>query len=214
MIPLKTYGRMPVQLPHALRLDSDIRRRNRLRNREVRAVDLPPLAAAAGRRLGRVLECAVHVRRVASEFSVAAGHVGVFCGGAVLDIRVGRRERSEDGFGEAERLGKECARGFDEPVCQIERCAAYFISDVSEMGGGKSYPALSKSASSNARRYSFSLSKPCTVCACPLGKYQMSPNPSSVTWCRLFSSTAETRTRPKRTWPHSAYNTISIAPLN
>jgi hypothetical protein len=166
MIPLKTYGRMPVQLPHALRLDSDIRRRNRLRNREVRAVDLPPLAAAAGRRLGRVLECAVHVRRVASEFSVAAGHVGVFCGGAVLDVRVGRRERGEDGFGEAERFGKKCARGFGEPVCEVERCAAYFISSLSDMmGGGKSYPALSKSASSNARRYSFSSSKPCTVCA-------------------------------------------------
>jgi hypothetical protein len=177
-----TYSRMPMQLPYALRLDNNIRRRNRLRDRKIRAVDFPPLAAATGRRLGGVLKRAVHIRRVAGEFTIAASHVCVFCGGAVLDVRIGRRERGEDGLGEAEGFGEEGAGGFGEPVCEVECCAGEFISSALDMmGGGYKYPALSKSASSNARRYSFSSSRPCTVCACPLGKYQMSPKPNSVT---------------------------------
>jgi hypothetical protein len=91
-----------MQFPHALWLDNNICGCNRLRDWEIRAVDFPPLAASAGRRFGRVLERAIHVRCVAGEFAVASGDVRVLCDGAVLNVRVGRRERGEDGFGETE----------------------------------------------------------------------------------------------------------------
>lgn len=46
------------------------------------------------------------------------------------------------------------------------------------------------------KRNSFSLSIPCTACAMPLGKYQMSPKFNCSVWKPPFSSTTDTVTEP------------------
>jgi hypothetical protein len=70
-------------------------------------------------------ECAVYVARVAREFAATAGDCAVRgrVGGVVLDVWVGRGERGECRFGEAEGFGENGFGRAGEPVCEIESCA-------------------------------------------------------------------------------------------
>lgn len=58
----------------------------------------------------------------------------------------------------------------------------------------ENYPIFSKSPSSKASRYSFSSSSPWTLCATPLGKYQISPV-SSFSVVKPPSSSTPVRSR-------------------
>jgi hypothetical protein len=53
---LQTYSRMPMQFPHSLGLNDNVRTRNRLRHRKIRTINLPPLTASTWRRLWCVLD--------------------------------------------------------------------------------------------------------------------------------------------------------------
>jgi hypothetical protein len=79
-----------MQLPYSLWFNHHICTRNRLGDWEIRTVNLPPLAASAGRGFRCVAKCAVHVARVASQFAAASGDCAVGCAacGVVLDVWV------------------------------------------------------------------------------------------------------------------------------
>lgn len=87
-----------MQLPHTLWLNDNVRARNRLRNWEISAVNLPPLTSTSWSWFWRMLKRTINVRSIASEFAVSAcdGEVGAFSGCAVLDVRVGRGDARED----------------------------------------------------------------------------------------------------------------------
>lgn len=55
------YSRMPVKLPHALRLDHNICGGDRLSDGEVSGVDFPPLTTTSWCSLGGMLEGVIHV---------------------------------------------------------------------------------------------------------------------------------------------------------
>jgi hypothetical protein len=114
-----------MQLPHSLRFNHHIRTRNRLRNWKICTIYLPPRTCATRRWFRRMTKCAVHVARVTCEFAGPAGDCAVRrrVGGVVLDVRVGRGERGECGFGEAEGFGENGFGRAGEPVCEIESCA-------------------------------------------------------------------------------------------
>jgi hypothetical protein len=157
-----------MQLPHSLRFNHHVRTRNRLCDRKICTIHLPPRACAPWSGLRRMTECAVHVARVACEFAGPAGDGAVRgrVGGVVLDVWVGRGQRGECGFREAEGFGENGFGRTGEPVCEVESCAVTFtwLARWKETTGlrrsGVTYPALSKSASSNASKYSFSSSTP------------------------------------------------------
>jgi hypothetical protein len=101
-----------MQFPDPFWLNDNVRRRNRLRYREVSGIDLPPLARTTWCWLWSMLERAVHVRRISSQLTTPASHgslLGGLAGGAVQNIWVGRRNLVENGFWEAERF---CDDGF------------------------------------------------------------------------------------------------------
>jgi hypothetical protein len=103
-----TYGWMPVQLPYALGLDHNVRACDGLRDWELRAVNLPPLARAARRQLGCVLEGAIHIAGVPCERACSAryGAIGSgLAGRAVENIRIWGRDLVEDRLWETKALG-------------------------------------------------------------------------------------------------------------
>jgi len=158
------------------------------------------------------LEGAVHVACVPCELATSARH-GAVLGGltrrAIQDVRIWSGNVIENRLWQSKAFGQNRFWGLREPVVDVEACSVRQCkSGIHRQRMTRTYPARSKSPSSKARRYSFSLSKPWIVCAWPLGKYQMSPKPSSDTSWRPFSSTAEMSMRPKRTWPHSACTSI------
>jgi hypothetical protein len=128
-----------MQLPHPLWFNHNIRTRNRLRNWEIRAIDLPPLSCAAGRGFGCVAKCAVHIACVAGEFAAAARDCAVGSGvcGVILDVWIRRRQGGECGFGQAEGFGQDGFWGAGEPVCEVE-CGSLskFVSTLYDFGFG------------------------------------------------------------------------------
>jgi len=88
---------MPVQLPNALGLNDNPRARNRLRDGEIGRIDLPPLTATTWRGLRRVLEGAVHIARVAGQFTISTrdGVIRALLRRRVQDIRVRARDASK-----------------------------------------------------------------------------------------------------------------------
>lgn len=123
---LGTYGWMPMQLPHTLRLNNHIRARNRLGHRENCTINLPPLAATTWCGLGSMLERTIHVARITGKFTFPTdngGLVGRSAGGGVEDVGVGRGDGREDRFGKTEGFGEDGFGGFGEPVVEVESCS-------------------------------------------------------------------------------------------
>ena len=137
-------------------------------------------AATTGNALAWVLQGTIDERSVPAELVAASDVLGA--DGCVEDVRVGGWYVGEHGLVEPEILSEHALGRMSHPVIQVEsRSTTGEILELGETQAGvtqvkrKPYPTLSKSASSKTKRYSFWSSSPCTVCATPLGKYQISP---------------------------------------
>lgn len=109
-----------MQLPHPLRLNNHIRARNRLRHREIRTINLPPLSTTTRRGLRRVTERTIHITRITSKFARFANNSAISCLSAIQDIRIRARDRIEHRLRETERLREDGFRGLGEPVVEVE----------------------------------------------------------------------------------------------
>lgn len=208
-----------MQLAQPTRRERDDGRRDGLGDGERRAVDDAQRAALSGDLLERVVLGVVRVRRVPAELAVAARHV-VRVERRREDVRVRRGHAAEHGLGDPEVLGQHGFRRVRDPVVYVEGGANQFekkapprvrlffrlllgVFDCGKVLGCQirfeAYPTASKFPSSNMSRNSFWSSRPCTVCAAPLGKYQMSPSSSLATSNCPSSLTAEIKIEPAYT---------------
>lgn len=156
-----------MELPNTLWLDNYISRSNRLCNREIGGINLPPLTSTTRRGLRSMLEGAVNIRCITSQLTRTTcdgPELGGLSSGAVKNVWVPLRDLVKHRLVKTEALGNDGLWSLRKPVIKVEssteKCErGYRKTDIT------TYPALSKSASSKARRYSFSSSRPWTVWA-------------------------------------------------
>jgi hypothetical protein len=111
-----------MQLTQTAWLQRDKRGRNRLRHREVRRVDAVERATIAWDWFRVVLERAIDIGCIASQRSVAAGHV-VVTDVQLGNVRVDCGNVGKDALIDAKVLCKDRFGGVSYPVAQVERHA-------------------------------------------------------------------------------------------
>lgn len=154
-----------MKLAESLGFESDKSCSDGLADREVGRVYLVELSASARHRFARVLKGTIDEGRITRE--LARRIVGYVSGadGAVEDIWVGRGDVLKNRHIEAKIFGENVSGSASNPVVNIEGCAGLECQWLCmfKIGEIDTYPTLSKSASSNTKRNSFSSSSPWTV---------------------------------------------------
>lgn len=94
-----------MQLPESAGLEGHVRRSDGLGDEEVGRIDTVEGASVPRHWLGVVLEGAVHIRGIASEWAVAAGDVGPGTHVGLGDVGIDCRDRIEYADVDTEVLG-------------------------------------------------------------------------------------------------------------